>query len=192
MRKFGKFKKMGRFGRLPVEFGENVKVDISGSEILISGPRGSIARTIPNGVDVNIIDNNSIVVEKRKKGKFFDALQGTVKAHIRNMVYGVTEGWKRSLEVVGAGYRVELRGKTLVLTVGYSHPVEFEVPDGIQVTIEKSIINLEGIDKDLVGGFAAKIRAARKPEPYKGTGIRYIGEVVRRKPGKQAAKAGAG
>ena len=116
-------------------------------------------------------------------------LQGTYRAHLANMIHGVTEGWGKNLEIVGAGYRAAVEGKKLVLSIGYSHPVIIEIPEGMEALVEKSTIKLLGSDKEMVGHIAALIRSKREPEPYKGAGIKYEGEQIRRKAGKQAAKS---
>lgn len=179
---------MARFGKQPVVVPEGVKVEVGEDEVVIAGPKGSVSRIIPNGVEV-IESGGEVRVERSKKTRLTRALQGTMRAHLASMIGGVTEGWSKTLEIVGAGYRAQVEGNKLVLSIGYSHPVEVEVPDGLNVKVEKNLVMVEGVDKELVGQFAAWVRSKRKPEPYKGTGIKYQEEVVRRKPGKQASSA---
>jgi large subunit ribosomal protein L6 len=132
------------------------------------------------------LEDDQMRVSTLKKNPKTKALHGTIRALIANMIKGVVDGWSKTLELVGTGYRAELSGKTLILTVGYSHPVEIEAPSGIDLKVEKTSITVEGIDKELVGHIADKIRSVRPPEPYKGKGIKYSDEVIRRKAGKAA------
>ncbi len=169
---------------------ESVKVSVADRTIEVNGPKGSLKRNLPREIGIEV-KSAEVFVKPRKITKTSKALWGTWRALIANMVKGVSEGWSKKLELVGTGYRAEASGRDLVLTVGFSHPVKIEAPEGITFTIEKTMITIEGIDKELVGKVAAKIRAVRPPEPYKGKGIKYIDEVVRRKPGK-AAKAQEG
>ncbi len=180
---------MARFGKLPVKIPEGVTLEVRGQEAFVSGPKGSLSRKIPRGIKVEEKDG-IISVTKSTSGKQADSVQGTSRAHIVNMIEGVTSGWSKTLEIVGAGYRGEVQGKDLVLNIGYSHPVKLEIPPELRVSVQKSLINIEGTDKDLVGQFAALVRSKRRPEPYKGTGIKYQDEVIRRKAGKQAVKGG--
>lgn len=181
---------MSRIGKLPVQLPESVKVSVADKIIEVNGPKGTLKRNLPREIDVEI-KGAEVFVKPKKLTKTSKALWGTWRALIANMARGVSEGWSKKLELVGTGYRAEVSGRDLVLTVGFSHPVKIEAPEDITFTLEKTIIIVEGIDKELVGKVAAKIRAVRPPEPYKGKGIKYIDEVVRRKPGK-AAKAQVG
>jgi len=181
---------MSRFGRLPIIVPEKVEFKIDGSSVSAKGEKGVLTREIPQGISV-AMEDGSLKVATRGKSKQALAMQGTFRSHLVNMVLGVSQGWKRSLEIIGAGYRANVEGDKLVLNIGYSHPVEMIIPEGLKVSVEKSIVNVEGFDKELVGQFAANVRRKREPEPYKGSGIKYTDEVVRRKAGKQAAKAGA-
>ena len=140
-------------------------------------------------VRVNIEDNNIIVSVENEKNKLERSLWGTTRQIIENMIIGVTEGYEKKLEINGVGYRSEVSGKKLTLNVGYSHPVEFIVPDDVEVAVEKNVITVSGIDKQRVGEIAAQIRKVKKPEPYKGKGIKYVDEVIIRKAGKQAKSA---
>ncbi|OGM29606.1 50S ribosomal protein L6 [Candidatus Woesebacteria bacterium RIFCSPHIGHO2_01_FULL_44_10] len=180
---------MARMGKQPVLLPEGVTAEVSAGAIGISGPKGTLQRKLPRGLAVTTVAD-SLVVEKKKNTKDADALQGTIRAHILNMVSGVTQGWEKKLEIVGAGYRAEMKDGKLVLAIGYSHPVIFDAPEGISFAVEKLDITVAGADREVVGQTAARIRAARPPDVYKGKGIRYKGEVVRKKPGKQAAKVG--
>jgi large subunit ribosomal protein L6 len=177
---------MSRFGKSLVKIPEDVKVELTGGEIVVSGPKGTVKRTLPTEISIDIKDG-SLFVLKRSETKRANSIQGTIRAHILNMIKGVKDGWSKTLEIVGAGYRAELKGDTLSLSIGYSNPVEVKIPPEVSVKIEKSLVTLEGADKELVGQLAADIRAKRKPEPYKGSGIKYQDEVIRRKAGKQAA-----
>jgi len=181
---------MSRIGKLPVLLPEAVKVTVSDVMVKVEGPKGSLERKLPRVIGVEIKDKE-VLVKTKSKIKTAKALHGTWRALIANMVKGVSEGWAKKLELVGVGYRAEGSDRELTLTVGFSHPVKVEAPEGITFAIEKTFITIEGIDKELVGKVAAEIRAIRPPEPYKGKGIKYVDEVVRRKPGK-AAKAQAG
>ena len=181
---------MSKIGKLPIKLPKEVNVDISDSEITLKGPKGEFKKVIPEGISVELKEG-SIQVSLKKKSKDLNAIYGTTRAHIANMVHGVAEGWSKTLELVGAGYRAELKGKDLILNVGYSHPVEIKALEGISYKVEKAEITVEGVDKALVGQFAAKIRDVRPPEPYKGKGIKYKDEVIRRKPGKAAKTEGA-
>lgn len=178
---------MSRIGKLPIKLPEGVSVKIENRRILIKGVKGELEKILPKEIDVEIKDS-VINLTVKSKSKSVKALHGTYRALIFNMVKGVNEGWKKELEIVGTGYRALVEGRDLVLTVGYSHPVTIQAPEGISFKVEKMIITVEGIDKELVGLISAKIRAVRPPEPYKGKGIKYLNEEIRRKAGK-AAKA---
>ncbi|GAB4276606.1 MAG: 50S ribosomal protein L6 [Candidatus Promineifilaceae bacterium] len=176
---------MSRIGKLPITIPNGVKVDVSGSEVKVTGPKGSLTQIIPADMSVNIEDG-VLTVQRPSDSREHRALHGLTRALINNMVLGVSEGFSKVLEIEGVGYRAEMKGKTLVLNVGYSHPVEFEPPKDVEFRVEdrnKTII-VFGIDKQVVGEIAANIRKMRPPEPYKGKGIRYRGEYVRRKAGK--------
>lgn len=175
---------MARMGYKPINLPAGITVVLSGNELVVQGPKGVLKQHVPAGVKLDHQD--SLVVVKTKVA----AAQGLVRALIVNMIKGLTEGYEKRLELVGAGYRARLEGNKLVLTVGLSHPVEITQPEGIVLEVEENTkISVKGADKQLVGEVAAKIRRVRPPEPYKGKGIRYAGEVVRHKAGK-AAKVG--
>lgn len=181
---------MSKIGKQPVNLPEGVSAEVSGQSVKIIGPKGSMSRELPGGSTVTIKDGR-IEVSARGKSKQAKSDFGTVRAHLANMVSGVSQGWTKQLELVGTGYRAEVSGETLILAIGLSHPVRIDAPEGVNFKVEKSIITVEGIDKEKVGQVAADIRAVRPPEPYKGKGIKYLNEVVRRKAGKAAKTAGA-
>jgi large subunit ribosomal protein L6 len=182
---------MSRIGKMPVKLPAGVKVNIEGTTVTIKGPKGELQQTFDPNLQINMQDGQIVVAPPDAPG--YDALHGLTRALLNNMMVGVTEGYKRSLEIEGVGYRAELQGKNLVLTVGLSHQINIEPPQGIAFVVDKSqrLFTIEGLDKQLVGELAAKIRLMRPPEPYKGKGIRYQGERIRRKAGK-AGKVGAG
>lgn len=179
---------MSRIGKMPIPIPDGVTVKIDEESILVKGPKGELRKNRVGNIDYKIEDNVLKLVtldDSRQTGAF----HGLMRSLVNNMVIGVTEGFTKKLRIVGVGYRGESKGKTLVLNVGYSHPVEFPLPDGIAAEVSKEgFIDVKGIDKELVGDVAAKIRKVRKPDSYKGKGIRYADEVVRLKPGKSAAK----
>jgi large subunit ribosomal protein L6 len=180
---------MSRIGKLPVPLGKNVEVTVDGSTVKVKGPRGELARTFPEGISFNVEDGKVQVIRPDDE-KQSRALHGLSRSLLANMVTGVSDGFTKTLELQGVGYRATQAGQNVTLAVGYSHPVVVTPPDGIQLEVEgTSRVHVRGIDKELVGQVAANIRKVRKPEPYKGKGIRYLGEYVRRKAGK-AGKAG--
>lgn len=190
MLKFGKektYKYMSKIGRQPIKIAQGVTVAADKSNVKVTGPKGTLDLALPAGVSVEVKDGEAFVNVKGT-GKFYSSLHGTIRSRINNNVKGVSTGWNRQLELVGTGFRAEVSGKTLTLTVGYSHPVKIEAPEGITFKVEKLIVTVEGYDRVVVGQVAANIRAVRPPEPYKGKGIKYVDEVIRRKPGKAAAK----
>ena len=176
---------MSRIGKQPIKIPEGVDVNIDQDEIKIKGPKGELIQEIPDEIKVETKDNE-ILVSLKKKTKNSSALWGLLRTLIANMIEGVINGYQKQLEIEGVGYRVVLEGDKLVLSLGFSHPVEVKAPQGIEFKVEKNLITVSGIDKQLVGQIAADIRAKRKPEPYKGKGIHYLGEVIRRKAGKKA------
>jgi len=182
---------MSRVGKQPIVINPQVKVALAGEHITVTGPRGELARDLPPEIHVEEHDGQ-LVLTRPSDGPRLRALHGLSRSLVANMVTGVTAGFSKTLEVQGVGYRVQQQGPKIVLQVGFSHPVEVEPPDGITFAVEgNNRITVQGIDKQQVGQVAANIRIIRKPEPYKGKGIRYQGEVVRRKAGK-AGKAGKG
>ena len=182
---------MSRIGKLPIKLPEGVSLEVSGQRIKVEGPKGILEKDLAKGITIEKDDLGQYIVMAKGKGKNIKALHGTMRAHIANMVKGVSDGWSKTMEMVGTGYRAEASGNSLSLTVGYSHPVKIESPEGISFKVEKSDITIEGRDKEIVGEIAAKIRAVRPPEPYKGKGIKYKGEIIRRKAGKAAKTATA-
>ncbi len=179
---------MSRIGKLPIELPKGTTAELSDGYIVVKGPKGTLREKINSLVQVTLAENEIIVDVKNKEAKNERALWGLFRSLINNMVLGVNKPYEKKLEINGVGYRAAVSGKKLVLNVGFSHPVEFELPEGIEAQVEKNIITISGIDKQLVGEVAARIRKIRKPEPYKGKGIKYADEVIRRKAGKSAAK----
>jgi len=178
---------MSRIGKKPVVIEKGVQISVNGRMVRVKGPKGELSQKIPEAVSIDIKDNELYVVkaETGKLAKKADAFQALTRSLIQNMVDGVTKGFEKKLEIIGVGYRSALEGRNLNLSLGYSHPVIFPLPDGIEIMVGKPTeITVKGIDKQLVGSTAAKIRSFRPPEPYKGKGIRYVGEHVRRKVGK--------
>lgn len=180
---------MSRIGKIPVDLPSGVKVNQTPTSITLEGSKGSLSLDIPHGIEVKQEDN-TLVVSRTSEAKQARASYGTVRALLQNMVVGVTEGHKKDLEIQGLGFRAENKGNKIVLNLGLSHPVEFESPEDVKVEVAKNQTNIsvEGIDKSRVGLIASKIRGIKPPEPYKGKGIRYVGEVVRRKQGKSVGK----
>ncbi|WP_455675422.1 50S ribosomal protein L6 [Pradoshia sp.] len=175
---------MSRVGRKPVEIPAGVTVTLNGKTVTVKGPKGELTRTFHSDIEVKVEDNN-VVVSRPTDEKLHRSLHGTTRAIISNMIEGVSKGFERNLELIGVGYRAQKQGKKLVLNVGYSHPVEIEPEEGLEIEVPANTkISIKGTDKERVGALAANIRDVRPPEPYKGKGIRYEGEQVRRKEGK--------
>ena len=176
---------MSRIGRMPVEVPQGVDVDIKGSHVRVKGPKGHLEHTFPAAMSISIKDG-VVTVERPSDERTHRALHGMTRALINNMVLGVSKGFEKVLQINGVGYRAELKDKTLVLNVGYSHPVEIEPPEGISFDVDtrSRLIKVQGYDKAMVGQIAANIRKVRPPEPYKGKGIKYLDERIRRKAGK--------
>lgn len=182
---------MSRIGRKPVQIIKGVKVERSAQKITVVGPKGELTATVPSSIMVEIKDSE-ILLTRNNDSKKEKALHGTWRAHLHNMVTGVSAGFQRKLEIVGVGYKAEMKGKKLQLNIGYSHPILFVAPAGVKVEApQPTVILISGIDRQVVGQVASKIRSFRPPEPYKGKGIKYEGEFIRRKAGKAAATAGA-
>lgn len=178
---------MSRIGKMPVPIPQGVEVIIEGNKIKVKGSKGSLSRELHSDIKVEAKEAE-VIVERPSDGKNHRALHGLTRSLVANMVQGVQEGFEKKLALEGVGYRAAKQGKKLVLTVGYSHPVEFDPPQGIEFDVPApNSITVKGIDKELVGQVAANIRKVREPEPYKGKGIRYENEVVRRKEGKTGA-----
>jgi large subunit ribosomal protein L6 len=175
---------MSRLGKNPVAIPSGVTITVADGVLTVTGPKGTLSKPVRPDVTITVEGNEVLLVPGTTT--LAKALWGTYAAHVRNMIKGVTEGFTRILDIEGVGYRAEVKGSDLVLSVGYSHPVPLAIPAGISAVVEKSSITLTGTDKDALGQFAANIRKVRKPEPYKGKGIRYRGEFIIRKQGKKA------
>ena len=179
---------MSRIGRQPIPVPKGVEISIDRARVKIKGPKGELSQSINERINLSY-DNEKILVDRINDNKKEKALQGLTRSLVANMVEGVTKGFQKRLNIVGIGYRAELKGNVLNMNLGYSHPIEFLLPKGISATVEKQVnITIEGIDKQLVGEVAAKIRSFKTPEPYKGKGILYSDEKVRRKIGKAGIK----
>ena len=180
---------MSRIGRLSVDINEGVEVKIEDkNKVTVKGPKGTLVRELPVEMEIKVEDNH-VVVTRPNDLKKMKSLHGLTRTLINNMVVGVTEGYEKKLEVNGVGYKAAKSGKTLTLSLGYSHPVEMIDPEGLETVLEgQNLITVKGIDKEKVGQFAAEIRDKRRPEPYKGKGIKYVDEVIRRKVGKTGKK----
>jgi large subunit ribosomal protein L6 len=179
---------MSRIGKLPIPVPDGVKVTIDNSSVKVDGPKGALTHKVPAGIEVSQTEK-TLVISIKSEDKKSSGLHGLTRSLIANMVVGVSKGFEKSLELVGIGYRAELKDKQLHLTLGYSHPVLFDLPAGITAKIEKQTkITIEGVDKQLVGETAATIRSKKKPEPYKGKGIKYSDEIIKRKIGKKGIK----
>jgi len=175
---------MSRIGKKPVPVPSGVTVSINSQSVAVKGPKGELSRVLPEQVKI-AQEGETIVVTRQNDSRVSRARHGLSRTLIANMVEGVSKGFEKRLEIKGVGYRAAIKGKTLTMNLGYSHPVEFEPPAGIEFKVESNTnVIVSGIDKELVGTIAAKIRDARPPEPYKGKGVRYLGEMVRRKAGK--------
>ena len=179
---------MSRVGKKPIQLPESVTATVSDGSIFVKGPKGELSRELHRDIQASI-EERTLVVSPRRQSKDAPALWGLSRALIANMVQGVTEGFQKKLELEGVGYRANMDGKDLVMQLGFSHPVRFSAPEAITLATEKNTITISGIDKEQVGQMAATIRAMKKPEPYKGKGIRYQGEIIRRKAGKRAGAA---
>ena len=179
---------MSRIGKRPIPVPKNVTVTITDQSVAVKGPKGELARTLPGEVEI-LQEDGTILVNRRSESRAARQRHGLCRTLVANMVEGVSQGFQRKLEIQGVGYRAQVQGRNLVLSVGYSHPVQIEPPDGIQLAVENNTnVIVSGINKEIVGNIAAQIRAVRPPEPYKGKGIRYAGEMVRRKAGKAGKK----
>ena len=180
---------MSRIGKRPVSLPKGVTAQIAGQRITVKGPKGEIGRTIHADLCI-AVEEVGVVVKRPSDESFHKALHGLTRTLVANMVEGVTQGFRKALEIQGVGYKAEPKGADIQLLVGFSHPVRYKAPPGIKITIENNtLVKIEGVDKELVGQVAAEIRAVRPPEPYKGKGIRYQDEQVRRKAGKTAQAA---
>lgn len=179
---------MSRIGRLPIVIPAGVTVEIKeNNDVIVKGPKGTLERVLPAEMEIKQEDGH-VVVSRPNDLKKMKSLHGLTRTLISNMVVGVSEGYTKALEVNGVGYKAAKQGKKLVLSLGYSHPVEMEDPEGLEAVVEGNKITVKGIDKEKVGQYAAEIRDKRRPEPYKGKGIKYVDEVIRRKVGKTGKK----
>jgi large subunit ribosomal protein L6 len=178
---------MSRIGKQPISIPPNVDVTIDGDGVRVKGPKGELRRPVHSKISVER-DGDVLLVVAKDESREARSLHGLFGALVSNMVTGVTNGFQKGLEIVGVGYRAEMKGRTAVFSLGYSHPIHFDLPEGIEASIEKNKILLSGIDKELLGVTAAKIRGLRAPEPYKGKGIKYADEIIRRKVGKAGSK----
>ena len=180
---------MSRIGKAPVAIPDGVTVDLVGDEIRVKGPKGTLSERMPGSIDITI-GSSEITFKRPDDRRNHRELHGLARALVASMVTGVTKSFAKELEIQGVGFRAEADAKTLKLTVGYSHPVDMSIPEGLKVSVDRNVIvRVEGISAQKVGEFAANVRSVRPPEPYKGKGIRYVGERVRRKVGKAGAAA---
>jgi len=183
---------MSRVGEKPIILPEGVKVQIEGNIFTVEGPKGKLTKKIPSEIKVEIKEKE-VLVNRPSNTKFHKSLHGLSRSLLANMIKGVSKGFQKSLEIIGVGYKANLKGDKLILSLGFSHPIEFSVPEGIEVKVEKATqITISGADKGLVGEIASDIRALKPPEPYKGKGIRYKGEYIKRKVGKAAVTGPVG
>ena len=178
---------MSRIGKMPISLPKEVKVASDPSKVEVTGPKGLLAHLLPQGISVSV-DGGKILVQRANDQRTTRALQGLTRSLVANMVTGVTKGFEKKLEIVGVGFRADLQGSALRLTLGYSHPVLYPLPKGIKVDVEKqTLLTVKGIDRQQVGVVAAQLRSIKPPEPYKGKGVRYLGERIRKKVGKTKA-----
>ena len=178
---------MSRIGRMPIVVPKEVKVGYDTSKVEVTGPKGRLLHSLPQGITVSVEDGK-ILVQRPNDQRTSRSLQGLTRSLIANMVAGVTQGFEKKLEIVGVGFKADVDGKALKLTLGFSHPISFPLPEGIRAEVEKqTLVTLKGIDRQQVGTLAAKLRSLKPPEPYKGKGVRYFGERIRKKVGKTKA-----
>ena len=178
---------MSRIGKKPIAIPKGVTVKVDGNNVDVKGPKGQMRQALPPGVTA-AVEDGSLVTHKANEAREFDKFHGLARSLVNNAVTGVTDGWKRELDIVGVGYRAEVKGKQVLLSLGYSHQIVFDIPTGIDVAIEKQThITVTGVDRQLVGQVAANLRRLRKPDPYQQKGVRYTGEVLKKKAGKTGA-----
>jgi large subunit ribosomal protein L6 len=178
---------MSRIGKKPIVIPKGVTVKVDGATVEVKGPKGQMKQTLPPGVTA-VLEDGQLLTRKNADERELDKFHGLARSLVNNAVLGVSEGWKRELDIVGVGYRAEVKGKQVVLALGYSHPVVFDVPTGIDVAIEKQThLTVTGVDRQLVGQVAANLRRLRKPDPYQQKGVRFTGEVLKKKAGKTGA-----
>jgi large subunit ribosomal protein L6 len=182
---------MSRIGRKPLSLPKGVTLSQGGGQYGVKGPKGELKRPLPSGVTIQVA-GDKLTVARADDTRENRAKHGLVRAHLANMIKGVTDGWTRELEINGVGYRAEVAGETLTMQLGYSHPVVFKLPKGVGAKVDKNRVVLSSSDRDILGQTAAKIRELRAPEPYKGKGVKYVEEVIKRKVGKAAAGSGGG
>ena len=186
---------MSKVGKKPIKIPEGVKVDIEKKdnfiEVKVEGKKGSLSKKFPSSLEIKKEEDEIIVLpnSRKKVDRLVKSLWGTVRSLINNMVEGVSQGFEKKLQIEGIGYKAKVEKDKLILSLGYSHPIEFDIEEGIEIKVEKNIISVLGADKEKVGQVASRIRSLRKPEPYKGKGIRYLGEVIRKKTAKKAVAA---
>ena len=179
---------MARVGKKSITLPDKVTVKVNGSSVQVEGPKGKLSWTLPEGITATV-EGNQLSVDRVGESRQLRALHGTNRSLLNNMVIGVSEGFVKNLEIVGVGFRAAVKGNILALNLGTSHPINQVIPEGLKVTVtENTKVTVEGIDKQVVGQFAAEVRAYYPPEPYKGKGVRYVGEVIRRKEGKSVGK----
>lgn len=181
---------MSRIGKLPITIPQGVELAVQANVVTAKGPKGELTVKLLPGFAIEIADN-AATIQKKADNRLVQQQYGLMRTLVNNLVVGVSEGFSKQLEIDGVGYRAALKGKALELSLGYSHPINYTPPEGVELKVEQNTITVTGADKQLVGEVAANIREFRKPEPYKGKGIHYVGEYIRRKAGKAAAKAGA-
>ena len=181
---------MSRLGKKPIIIPSGVEAKINGEVFTVKGPKGELNRRMKNDIEISLT-GNEITLKPKRNSKEVMALWGTYASHIKSMIKGVTEGFEKKLVIEGIGFKAQMEGANITLNLGLSHPLKVEIPKDLKAAVEKNIITISGADKEKVGAISAKIRALKKPEPYKGKGIRYENEVIRRKSGKKAATAAA-
>jgi large subunit ribosomal protein L6 len=178
---------MSRIGKKPIAIPKGVTVKIDGDTVDVKGPKGQLRQPLPPGINA-VVEDGQLLTRKSSDERQFDKFHGLARSLVNNAVVGVTEGFKKELDIVGVGYRAEVKGKQIVLALGYSHPIVFDIPTGIDVAIEKQThVTVTGVDRQLVGQVAANLRRLRKPDPYQQKGVRYTGEVLKKKAGKTGA-----
>ena len=179
---------MSRIGKKPITFPKNVKISQSAGMIKVEGPKGTLSSKLPDGISM-VVSENNLAIERKSEDRLVRSYHGLARTLINNMVIGVSTGFEKALEISGVGYRAEVAGSTLKMVLGFSSSVEYNIPKGIDIKVDKQVnMVVSGINKELVGRVASEIRSLKKPEPYKGKGIKYAGEYIRRKAGKSAAK----
>lgn len=181
---------MSKIGKLPIQIKEGITVTIDGRNVTVKGVKGEMSYVLPRGINAQLQDSVLTLTQQRENDRTLRAYYGLARALLANMVIGVDTGFEKKLELVGVGFRAQMQGEELVLSLGFSHPVKFPAREGLKMSVADNIITISGIDKMLVGEQAANIRAVKKPEPYKGKGIKYVGEYIRRKAGKAAKAVG--